>query len=93
MLTWVCSNAVYVVTLGVGFKCTFLWATGHRYIELFLNSRASPPPGVPVGVGRGAPLPRGGAVGGVPRYPSQSTWTDPRAQVGSVTLHIHVCMW
>lgn len=104
MLTWVCTCAV--VTLGTGSKCTRLSVPGHRYIELFLNSRASPPPGAPVGMGRGAPVPRGGgAVGGVPRYPAQSTWTDPRAQVCSIYIskrctilytclymYVHVCI-
>ena len=64
-------------------------SSGHRYIELFLNSRDD------MGVGQPGPPPPGrmggapmGAGGGAPRYQAppppqqqQTGWNDPRMQV------------
>ena len=74
---------------------------GHRYIELFLNSKTAmvpagpPPPGV--GVGRGVPpvggIARGGgAVGAQARYPAQTSWTDTRPQV-QVQVQVRAAEW
>ena len=65
-----------------------LCCSGHRYIELFLNSRDDMGSGQPVppppGRMGGAPM---GAGGGGPRYQApppqqqQPGWNDPRMQV------------